>query len=337
MYSKTNIKKAKARFLKVCEKKSKKDAVEDIINKYGEEILAYLREEMIEPWEEDAYREQHYPNRAEENWYVPGRYRHLHSGSRVQVIRARYKSPCTVCKEIIHAGEVVEWVPGVGVRHRSDCFTPKRRELPVEYIPPIEQTTYEITEPVPAYEYNPRIVLKPRKNQYGEYVVAWYGDDGKYDEGKTYYTDDKQDAIDTMAFLKKHHGIAQNPMAEGEEEYLESMERDAKRKFEASQGWPEQNPRWSTTEQIKNINKHILTAEMDYTLLKTELEMGKSPSKIRLMSAWSNLATAKQKIMGIPFETMNIEQQQGCSTFLSRMYDMENKLNSLERISGVWD
>jgi hypothetical protein len=59
---------------------------------------------------------------------------------------------------------------------------------------------------------NIKLVLK-RKAETDEWVVAWY-ENGKYSEAKTYYTNDKQDAIDTMAFLKKKYGIAQaNPYA----------------------------------------------------------------------------------------------------------------------------
>jgi hypothetical protein len=41
-----------------------------------------------------------------------------------------------------------------------------------------------------------------RKVETNEWIVAAYVD-GKFDDDKSYYTDDKQDAIDTMADLKK--------------------------------------------------------------------------------------------------------------------------------------
>ncbi len=40
-----------------------------------------------------------------------------------------------------------------------------------------------------------------RKSETNEWVVRWYVN-GKYDEGKTYYTDDKQDAVNTMKHLQ---------------------------------------------------------------------------------------------------------------------------------------
>ncbi len=44
-----------------------------------------------------------------------------------------------------------------------------------------------------------------RKAETDEWVVKAYKD-GKYDEGATYYTNDKQDAIDTMRWLQSHPG-----------------------------------------------------------------------------------------------------------------------------------
>jgi hypothetical protein len=41
-----------------------------------------------------------------------------------------------------------------------------------------------------------------RKSETNEWVVRAYVD-GKFNEGMTYYTDDKQDAIDTMAAMKQ--------------------------------------------------------------------------------------------------------------------------------------
>lgn len=41
-----------------------------------------------------------------------------------------------------------------------------------------------------------------RKAETNEWIVKVYID-GKYDEDKTYYTDDKQDAIDTMKHMAK--------------------------------------------------------------------------------------------------------------------------------------
>jgi hypothetical protein len=45
-----------------------------------------------------------------------------------------------------------------------------------------------------------------RKSETDEWVVKVYID-GKYDEGKSYYTDDKKDAENTMAQMKKEMGI----------------------------------------------------------------------------------------------------------------------------------
>lgn len=43
---------------------------------------------------------------------------------------------------------------------------------------------------------NVKLILK-KDPATQEFAVKWY-EDGKYNEDKTYYTDDKQDAIDTM-------------------------------------------------------------------------------------------------------------------------------------------
>jgi len=45
-----------------------------------------------------------------------------------------------------------------------------------------------------------------RKSDTDEWVVKVFID-GKYDESKSYYTDDKQDAINTMSKMKKDMGI----------------------------------------------------------------------------------------------------------------------------------
>jgi len=37
---------------------------------------------------------------------------------------------------------------------------------------------------------------------WGEWCVKWYDEDGKFDETKSYYTDDKQDAKDTMKMMQ---------------------------------------------------------------------------------------------------------------------------------------
>ena len=59
---------------------------------------------------------------------------------------------------------------------------------------------------------NIKLVLK-RKSATNEWVVAWY-ENGKYSEKKSYYTNDKQDAIDTMASMKRRYRIAEsNPYA----------------------------------------------------------------------------------------------------------------------------
>ena len=46
-----------------------------------------------------------------------------------------------------------------------------------------------------------KFVVK-RKVETDEWLVKVYID-GKYDEDATYYTDDKEDAINTMAYMKK--------------------------------------------------------------------------------------------------------------------------------------
>lgn len=46
------------------------------------------------------------------------------------------------------------------------------------------------------------IKLDIKKNEYDEFVVRWI-ENGQRIESKCYYTDDRQDAVDTMAAMKK--------------------------------------------------------------------------------------------------------------------------------------
>jgi hypothetical protein len=48
---------------------------------------------------------------------------------------------------------------------------------------------------------NIKLVVK-KKSSTGEWVVRWF-ENGKYIEDKSYFTDDKQDAIDTMKDMIK--------------------------------------------------------------------------------------------------------------------------------------
>lgn len=53
-----------------------------------------------------------------------------------------------------------------------------------------------------AIDENVKYKLNKRKNEYGEFIVKAYTD-GKYDEEKTYYTDDWEDAVDTLNAIAK--------------------------------------------------------------------------------------------------------------------------------------
>lgn len=53
-----------------------------------------------------------------------------------------------------------------------------------------------------AIDENVKYKLNKRKNEYGEFIVKAYTD-GKYDEEKTYYTDDWEDAVDTLNAMAK--------------------------------------------------------------------------------------------------------------------------------------
>ena len=48
---------------------------------------------------------------------------------------------------------------------------------------------------------NVRLVVK-KKASTGEWVVRWF-DGSKYNDDKSYYTDDKKDAVDTMQAMAK--------------------------------------------------------------------------------------------------------------------------------------
>jgi 3-phosphoglycerate kinase len=98
------------------------------------------------------------------------------------------------------------------------------------------------------------------------------------------------------------------------------------------------NPRhWSVTDQLNKINRLIIGAEMEYNILLAEPDVGRPPTKARLMKAWSDLATAKERIVKIPVDTMSREQQQIRSSILSKIYNVESKLNTLEKamFSGI--
>ena len=49
---------------------------------------------------------------------------------------------------------------------------------------------------------NMAVKLDIKKNSYGEFVVRWI-EDGRRIEAKCYYTDDKQDAVDTKKEMQK--------------------------------------------------------------------------------------------------------------------------------------
>lgn len=53
-----------------------------------------------------------------------------------------------------------------------------------------------------AIDENVKYKLNKRKNEYGEFIIKAYTD-GKYDEEKTYYTDDWEDAVDTLNSMAK--------------------------------------------------------------------------------------------------------------------------------------
>jgi len=48
------------------------------------------------------------------------------------------------------------------------------------------------------------------RKQWGEYEVRWI-EDGKVIEDKSYFTDDKDDAVETMAIMKKSINMRQSP------------------------------------------------------------------------------------------------------------------------------
>jgi len=55
-------------------------------------------------------------------------------------------------------------------------------------------------------QYKPTSYIRVRKNQYGEWMVVWY-DNGKKNEAKTYYTNDKYDAMCTAQQTEKQHNV----------------------------------------------------------------------------------------------------------------------------------
>lgn len=54
-----------------------------------------------------------------------------------------------------------------------------------------------------------KIVLNRRRNEHGEFVVKYY-ENGKFNDEKSYYTEDWEDAVATMKDMKKRAGISES-------------------------------------------------------------------------------------------------------------------------------
>ena len=141
-------------------------------------------------------------------------------------------SPGRMSNGIEHEGEpasmlydelVAEYAPDHsreegGDEHETTSDYPGERHEPTEYTGEGEDESGKLRE---SGKKPNNVVKKPvRKPETGEWVVKWYVD-GKYNEDKTYYTNDKSDADDTYKDMAARASKMNGGVSEGFTEQLQ--------------------------------------------------------------------------------------------------------------------